>query len=201
MKPLSIGLTGGIGSGKSTVARFLVDLGAWLVDTDAISREVTAAGGIALPGVRRAFGDAYIDATGALDRPRMRELVFRDPQARQRLEQLLHPLIGQQTRRRALQAEPGQWVVYDVPLLVESGRWRALVDQVLVVDCEPVTQIARVMARSGLAPEQVQAIIDTQAPRLQRLASADAVVCNENRSLDELRDEVVQLWSRWHNMR
>lgn len=201
MKPLSIGLTGGIGSGKSTVARFLADLGAWLVDTDAISREVTAAGGIAVPGLRQAFGDDYIDDTGALDRSRMRELVFRDPRARQRLEQLLHPLIGQETRRRALQAEPGQWVVYDVPLLVESGRWRALVDQVLVVDCEPVTQIARVMARSGLAPEQVQAIIDTQAPRLQRLASADSVVCNENRSLDELRDEVVQLWSLWHNMR
>ena len=201
MKPLHIGLTGGIGSGKSTVARFLVDLGAWLVDTDAISRELTAPGGAALPAVRQVFGDDYIDAAGALDRARMRALVFGNPEAKQRLEQLLHPLIGQETRRRAAQAAPGQWVVYDVPLLVESGRWRTLVDQVLVVDCQPATQVARVMARSGLTAEQVQAIIAAQAPRLDRLASADAVVCNEDRPLDELRAEVAQLWTHWHNMR
>lgn len=201
MRTLRIGLTGGIGSGKSTVAGFLVELGAWLVDTDAISREITAPGGLAIPALRRTFGDGFIDDTGALDRTRMRELVFRDPTAKQRLEQLLHPLIGQETRRRAGQARPGQTVVYDVPLLVESGRWRAQVGQVLVVDCEPSTQVARVMARSGLSAAQVQAIIDAQVPRARRLACADAVIRNEEATLDELRAEVATLWAAWQHMR
>ncbi|MEW6098176.1 MAG: dephospho-CoA kinase [Pseudomonadota bacterium] len=196
-RPTRIGLTGGIGSGKSTVGRMLVDLGAWLVDTDAISRALTAAGGAGIGPIRETFGPDFIDAAGALDRTRMRDLVFRDPDARRRLESLLHPLIGQETLRQASQALPGQPVVYDVPLLVESGRWRALVDRVLVVDCTPATQIERVVQRSGLAAVEVERIIAQQASREARLRAADAVIFNDGLDLDQLREEVRALWAGW----
>lgn len=201
MNGLRIGLTGGIGSGKSTVCQMLAELGAWVVDTDAISRELTAAGGAAIPAIAEQFGPAYIDADGALDRARMRDLVFRDPAARRRLEQLLHPLIGAETVRRAALAQPGQPVVFDVPLLVESGRWRTLVDRILVVDCRPETQVERVTRRSGLQPEQVERIIAQQATRAQRLAAADAVLCNDGVTLEQLREDVATLWRAWYPAR
>ncbi len=196
-RPTRIGLTGGIGSGKSTVGRMLVDLGAWLVDTDAISRALTAPGGAGIEPIRETFGPEFIDTAGALDRTRMRDLVFRDPDARRRLESLLHPLIGQETLRQASQALPGQPVVYDVPLLVESGRWRALVDRVLVVDCTAATQIERVVQRSGLAAAEVERIIAQQASREARLRAADAVIFNDGLDLDRLREEVRALWAHW----
>lgn len=188
----TLGLTGGIGSGKSTVSAMLVAQGAALIDADANARSVTAPGGDAIEAIRAQFGDALIDADGALDRIRMRELAFSDPAAKRKLEAIVHPLVGELGRQQldAARAAGTATVVYDIPLLVESGRWRAQLDAVLVVDCLPHTQIARVVARSGLTETAVQAIIATQAPRALRLAAADAVIFNDGISLDQLRDEV-----------
>jgi dephospho-CoA kinase len=193
---LRIGLTGGIGSGKSTVAGLLASHGAQIIDTDAIARRLTLPGGGAVEALRAAFGDAYIDATGALDRERMRTLAFGDPQARRRLEQILHPLIGAETERDAA-ASPVPVKVFDVPLLVESGRWRAIVDRVLVVDCTEATQLARVVQRAGWSEDMVRAVIAQQATRAARLACADAVIHNDGLSLDGLAAEVAQLWADW----
>ena len=191
---MRIGLTGGIGSGKSTVAAALVELGgALLVDTDAISRALTVPGGAAMAAIEARFGPAFVSADGALDRAAMRDLAFRDPTAKQALEAILHPMIGAETTRQAALAAPGQRVVFDVPLLVESGRWRRLVDRVLVVDCREETQIARVMARSGLSEAAVRAILAQQATRTQRRAAADAVIHNEGLTLPELRQELRDL--------
>ena len=190
-----IGLTGGIGSGKSTVAAMLAELGAAVIDADAISRSLTATGGRAMPDIRRVFGDAMVGPDGAMDRQAMRARVFTDPQARQQLEGIIHPLVAQITREQAeLAVLQGQHcLVHDVPLLVESGeRWRARVDRVLVVDCEPDTQRERVMSRSGLPAPEVDRIIAQQATRPQRLACADLVVFNQGLSLDELRLQVRQ---------
>ncbi|MGN7872041.1 dephospho-CoA kinase [Roseateles sp. 22389] len=191
---MRIGLTGGIGSGKSTVAAALVELGgALLVDTDAISRALTAPGGGAMAAIEARFGRPFVASDGALDRAAMRELAFRDPAAKQTLESILHPMIGAETARQAALASAGQRVVFDVPLLVESGRWRRLVDRVLVVDCDESTQIARVMARSGLSEGAVRAILAQQATRAQRRAAADAVIHNDGLTLSQLREEVGQL--------
>ena len=191
---MRIGLTGGIGSGKSTVAAALVELGgALLVDTDAISRALTAPGGGAMAAIEARFGRPFVASDGALDRAAMRDLAFRDPAAKQALESILHPLIGAETARQAALAASGQRVVFDVPLLVESGRWRRLVDRVLVVDCDESTQIARVMARSGLSEGAVRAILAQQATRAQRRAAADAVIHNDGLTLSQLREEVGQL--------
>ncbi len=192
-----IGLTGGIGSGKSTVAGMLRELGAAVIDADAISRGLTAAGGAALPEIARQFGTHMIGADGALDRSAMRQLVFADPAARQRLEAIIHPLVGQQTaeRAQAALAQGCRVLVHDVPLLVEAGeRWRRQLDRVWVVDCEEATQRQRVMARSGLSAAEVQAIIDQQARREQRLACADGVIRNEGLDLAALREQVQQAW-------
>ena len=192
-----IGLTGGIGSGKSTVAGMLRELGAAVIDADAISRGLTAAGGAALPAIARQFGAHMIGADGALDRSAMRQLVFADPAARQRLEAIIHPLVGQQTaeRAQAALAQGCRVLVHDVPLLVEAGeRWRRQLDRVWVVDCEEATQRQRVMARSGLSAAEVQAIIDQQARRQQRLACADGVIRNEGLDLAALREQVQQAW-------
>ena len=191
---MRIGLTGGIGSGKSTVAAALVELGgALLVDTDAISRALTAPGGGAMAAIEARFGRPFVASDGALDRAAMRDLAFRDPAAKQALESILHPMIGTETARQAALAVPRQRVVFDVPLLVESGRWRRLVDRVLVVDCDESTQIARVMARSGLSDGAVRAILAQQATRAQRRAAADAVIHNDGLTLSQLREEVGQL--------
>ncbi len=199
-KGLVIGLTGGIGSGKSTVSQMLTDLGAHLVDTDAISRSLTAAGGAAIPHIASHLGEHLIDPQGAMDRTRMRELAFADPTVLARLEGILHPLIGQHADAHARTAAPGQHIVYDVPLLAESGRrWRDKVDHILVIDAEPETQIARVMMRSGWPREAVEAVLAKQATREMRRAIADHVILNEGLSLEELRNEVGKLWRLWNN--
>ena len=194
---LALGLTGGIGSGKSTVARRLAALGALVVDTDALAHALTAPGGTAIPAIAAAFGADMIGADGALDRARMRALVFSQPAERQRLEAILHPMIGQATRAQASRAGAGQAVVFDVPLLAESGAWRGRVDRVVVVDCAEATQVARVVQRSGWTTEAVERTIAQQASRAQRRAIADAVVVNDGLTLAQLDAEVDALWAAW----
>jgi len=192
-----IGLTGGIGSGKSTVARLLVREGAALVDTDAIALELSGADGLAIPGLREAFGDDAIDASGALNRAHMRSLVFSDPQAKRRLEAILHPMIGAEAQRRAAEAQ-AEVVVFDVPLLAESSHWRARVDRVLVVDCDEANQIERVMSRSNWTRSAVEEVIGQQATRSARRQRADAVIFNQGMTIAELENEVRTLWRRWY---
>jgi dephospho-CoA kinase len=192
----AIGLTGGIGSGKSTVARVLVDCGAVLVDTDAIARALTLPGGAAIAAIAAAFGDDMIAADGALDRPRMRERVFADAGAKARLEAILHPMIGAEAQRQAA-AAGDRVLVYDVPLLAESGRWRERVDRVLVVDCHEDTQCRRVMQRSGWTEAAVRAVMAQQAPRELRRALADAVIVNDGIGPEDLAAEVRRLWGWW----
>lgn len=193
---LRIGLTGGIGSGKSTVATLLQALGATVIDTDAIARELTLPGGFAIAAIRNTFGADFIDASGALDRARMRAHAFADPAARSRLEAILHPLIGEETARRAERAT--STLVFDVPLLVESRHWRGRVERVLVVDCREETQVERVMARSGWTREAVTAVISQQAPRPLRRACADAVIYNDGLSREALDADLRSLWAHWH---
>jgi dephospho-CoA kinase len=192
---LRVGLTGGIGTGKSTVLQMLLERGASTVDADAIARSVSARGGAAIPAIAQHFGSDFIAADGGLDRVRMRERAYRDPQARQQLEAIIHPLVGREIALRVdtVRSAGSACVVLDIPLLVESGRWRSQLDQVLVVDCSPETQIARVTARSGLKPGEVEAIIAAQASRQFRLAAADQVICNEGLPLEQLRAEVAQV--------
>lgn len=192
---LRIGLTGGIGSGKSTVLQMLAQLGAAVIDADAISRATTASGGAAIAQITRRFGSEFVTPEGALDRARMRERAYADPQARRQLEEIIHPLVAAESARlvQAALAAGVPCIVFDIPLLVESGRWRSQVDKVLVVDCSAETQVERVVARSGLGPEAVRSIMAAQATREQRLAAADIVICNEQLTLDQLRDNVVQV--------
>lgn len=191
----AIGLTGGIGSGKSSVARVLVGCGATLVDTDAIARSLTQPGGAAIDALRRAFGAGMITPDGALDRDRMRETVFADPDAKRRLEAILHPLIGDEARRQAVLADGV--VVYDVPLLAESSRWRRIVDRILVVDCDEQTQCLRVMQRSGWTEAAVRSVIAQQASRQRRRALADAVLHNDGIDPAGLALQVRALWQLW----
>jgi dephospho-CoA kinase len=193
-RALRVGLTGGIGSGKSTVGALLVAHGATLVDADAIARRLSEPGGAAIAGIATEFGADYIDASGALDRPRMRALAFSDPTARRRLEAILHPLIALETDRQASVAS-GPVTVFDVPLLVESRRWRARVDRVVVVDCTEETQLARVSARPGWTRETAAAVLAQQATRATRRACADAILFNDGLSLDELARHVSALWN------
>jgi dephospho-CoA kinase len=193
-----VGLTGGIGSGKSAAAEEFAHLGATVVDTDAIAHELTAPGGAAIEGIRQLFGDACIDPSGAMDRRRMRELVFDDAAARKRLEGLLHPMIREESTRR-IAAATGPYVVHVVPLLVESRNYRGRVDRVLVVDCPEQTQLARVTARSGLSEEEVRRMMAAQIPRSERLAAANDVIDNSG-SLDDLRRQVLALHHRYLTM-
>lgn len=194
-----IGLTGGIGSGKSTVARVLVECGAALIDADAISRQLTAPGGAAISALASQFGPQIITAEGAMDRDRMRQLAFNDPALKKQLEAIIHPLISQESLRQSSAAVDAgcACIVFDIPLLVESGRWRQQLDRVLVVDCAEDTQIARVMARNGLTREGVEKIIAAQASRAQRLAAADICLFNEGLSLSALARLVRQLAPRF----
>lgn len=184
-----LGLTGGIGSGKSTVARVLAGLGATVIDADAISRASTAVGGSAIPAIRTTFGDTFVTPEGALDRDRMRTLVFTDPNARNRLEAIVHPLV-----RQAIDAQchtmDGGCAVLDLPLLAESTDWQRRVDVVWVVDCSPDTQVQRVVQRNGWSADQVLAVIRAQATRAQRLAIADTVIDNDNTDLPGLETQV-----------
>jgi len=190
------GLTGGIGSGKSTVGAMLASIGATLIDTDLIARRLTLAGGAAIPAIRDAFGVESIAADGSLDRPRMRLAAFADPGARGRLEAILHPLIGAEAERQAKAASAdAPALVFDVPLLIESGRWRSRVDAVWVVDCDEALQVARVAARPGWSEDAARAVIAQQATRSERRAGADAVIHNVGISLVDLADEVHRLWS------
>lgn len=178
----SVGLTGGIGSGKTTVADMLAARGAAVVDTDQIAHQLTAPDGLAIPQIRAQFGDAFLTDEGAMDRARMRAYVFAEPSAKARLEAILHPLIRAETERAAQQAQ-GDYLVFVVPLLVESGGWRQRVSRVLVVDCPEPTQVRRVISRSGLPESQVRAIMAAQATREQRLAAADDVISNDGDAL------------------
>lgn len=192
-----IGLTGGIGSGKSTVASLLAARGAAVIDADAISRSLTAPGGRALEAIALCFGADMITPDGAMDRVAMRTRVFTDPQAKLQLEGIIHPLVGQVTQEQTQQAigSGKTCLVFDVPLLVESGaRWRQKVQHVLVVDCEVATQIERVMQRNALSEAEVQRIIDQQASRKQRLACADSVIYNQGINLEGLKRE-VDFWA------
>ena len=196
LQPRAIGLTGGIGSGKSTVAAMLVDCGAHLVDTDAIALALTLPGGAAVPALRAEFGAAAITADGALDRAHMRTLVFADTAAKAQLEAILHPLIGQEAQRQALLA--GERVVlYDVPLLTASSHWRVRVARVLVVDCSAAAQVARVTQRPGWTEAAARSVIAQQATRAARRAMADAVIHNDGLTLDQLQQQVRTLWSLW----
>ena len=183
-----IGLTGGIGSGKSTVAGLLVALGATLVDADAIARQLTATGGAAVKEIDSQFGAAVIGADGAMDREKMRKLAFNDPAARQRLEAIIHPLVSRETLKQAAQAQQAgsRCIIFDVPLLVESGRWRQQLDRVLVVDCRESTQVARVVARNGWAPQAVEKIMAGQVSRAQRVTAADICIYNDGLPLETL---------------
>lgn len=196
-KPLRIGLTGGIGSGKSSVAQLLGSHGAAIVDTDAISRRLTAAGGLAIPALREVFGEQVITAGGALDREYMRRLVFDDLSARRRLEAILHPMISSEAEREAAAHTAARVIVFDVPLLVESGRWIDRVDRVLVVDCCEQTQIERVVRRSGWPENTVRSVIAAQATREQRRSVADDLIVNDAISPTELAERVAALWRAW----
>jgi len=192
---LLLGLTGGVGSGKSTVAAMLDQRGAAVIDADAISRGLTAAGGAAITAIASAFGPQFIAADGALDRERMRAKVFSDPAARKKLEAIIHPLVGS-TSQQQVQArfdEGRRVVLLDIPLLVESGHWRPRLNRVIVVDCAEETQITRTMTRSGLTRETVEGILRSQASRRQRRAAADMVIVNDGLTLDQLQDEVNRL--------
>ncbi|HYD80839.1 MAG TPA: dephospho-CoA kinase [Paucimonas sp.] len=174
----SVGLTGGIGCGKTTVADLFAARGASVIDTDLIAHGLTAPGGAALPAIRAQFGDAFIGPDGAMDRSRMRAHVFADPTEKQKLEAILHPLIRQETERAATHAD-GRYVIFVVPLLIESGTWRERVSRVLVIDCPEQLQIERVMRRSSLSEAQVRAIMAAQVSRATRLAAADDTIVND----------------------
>ena len=190
-----VGLTGGIGSGKSTVAKILQTCGATVLDADHIARMCTQAGGAAIPDIRHHFGETFVSADGAMDRDRMRTHVFANPQAKQLLESIIHPRVHEELER-LLQTSHADCVVFDVPLLVESDRWRPQLDTVLVVDCEYETQIARVMARNGWPRQQVESVIAQQSQRAKRLASADGVLWNDGIDLPALQALVLGMARR-----
>ena len=195
---LRLGLTGGIGSGKSTVAQIFLEAGASLIDADAISRAVTGSGGAAIAGIAAGFGSGFITPQGALDRDAMRQLVFADPSARLKLEAIVHPLVSLEAERQAEQAHLASCdvLVFDIPLLVESKRWRQKLEKVLVIDCSEALQISRVIQRSHWTPEAVMQVIAQQASRPDRRAAADMVIYNQGITLEQLSGQVRQIVQR-----
>ena len=193
---LVVGLTGGIGSGKSTVAALFAEHGAGIIDTDAIAHHLTQAGGEAISSIRAAFGNDYLTSDGALDRAKMRRLIFSDATAKQRLEHILHPLIREQAKAQLRQLQASPYILVIVPLLPESPAFRQLVQRVLVVDCDENTQITRVTGRSSLTEAEVRAIIARQTPRTDRLLLADDVIRNDA-GLDNLAKQVAVLHERY----
>jgi dephospho-CoA kinase len=195
-----LGLTGGIGSGKTQVANLLARWGASVIDTDLIAHSLTAPGGKAIDQIQQVFGADLIDSSGALNRARMRELVFAHPARRAELEAILHPLIAQAVRQEAELAQ-GLYIVFVVPLLVESGRWRQQIDRLCVVDCDQATQIQRVQSRSGIELATIQKILAAQATREQRLAVADDVIDNSKAvTMGDLEKQVLVLHQGWCNL-
>lgn len=193
----AVGLTGGIGSGKTAVADMFALLGAAVIDSDAIAHALTAPGGAAIDAIARKFGSHYIGSDGSLDRPQMRERVFRDPSAKEQLESILHPRIREVAMAQAAASKFGApYVLFVVPLLIESGDWRSRIDRLLLVDCSPATQETRVCARSRLDLALVRRIIAQQARRAERLDAADDVLVNEG-PLDQLNPRVQWLHRRY----
>ena len=190
-----VGLTGGVGSGKSTVADFFVELGAALVDTDAIAHELTGPNGEAMPALLAAFGPSVANAAGAMDRAAMRQRVFADARARIVLESILHPMIRQLSDQRC-QSATAAYVILAVPLLVESATYRQRCDRILVVDCPENRQIERVMARNGLSADEVKAIMAAQASRTERLAVADDILMNDT-DIPILKNRVLALHQKY----
>ncbi|MBU2641551.1 MAG: dephospho-CoA kinase [Thiobacillus sp.] len=186
-----VGMTGGIGSGKSTVADAFAALGVPVIDTDVIARELTAPGGVALQAIRAAFGETLMQADGTLDRVALRRRVFADAAARHQLEAILHPAIRQRVEQ-TLAHLTARYALLVVPLLVETGAYRDVLNRILVVDCPEEIQIARVMSRSGLARDEVRAILAAQAMRAERLAVADDVILN-TASIEDLNAKVADL--------
>ena len=186
-----VGLTGGIGSGKSTVSALFAQCGVAIIDSDALSHQLTQAGGAAIAAIRNTFGADYIDPSGALDRPRMRQLVFSDAAAKSQLESILHPLIRTHmlTQANSMRSSPYQLLV--IPLLFEASGYQELVQRALVVDCPETTQVARAMQRSGLDEPAVRAIMATHISRAERLHRADEIIHNDS-NLDYLREQVNQ---------
>lgn len=192
--PLRVGLTGGIASGKSTVADLFAELGVAVIDTDIIAREVVVPGQPALEEIRHAFGESVIEDDGTLDRNAMRRLVFRDPEARRRLEAILHPRIQQETKRQSDEVR-GAYQIIAIPLLVESSL-KSFVDRILVVDCDEKTQIRRLLARDAESEDQARRILAAQSSREERLAIADDVVRNDG-SLADTERQVAALHERY----
>jgi len=195
MAKFVVAITGGIGSGKTTVAKLFETLGASLIDTDEISHELTQPASAAVERIRALFGEQYVDAEGALDRSKMRALVFHDADAKRRLEAILHPLIRAEVAAR-IDGARGPYVLLVIPLLVETGGYPDLIQRVLVVDCDERLQVTRTVRRSALPQEQVEAIMATQASREARLLAADDVIVN-NAGLIELAEQVKQLHARY----
>mgnify|MGYP002635367558 CR=1 FL=1 len=195
MTPFRIGLTGGIGSGKSSAAALFAQRGIEVIDADHLAHELTAPGGQAIASIREAFGPACIDPLGALDREGMRNRIFSDASAKSKLESILHPMIRAETDRRAAQAT-SPYVILMIPLLVETGEPHARCDRVVVVDCPETTQIERVMARSKLSRDAVEAILAAQASRAERLSHADDVIDNGGAPAD-LQSQVDALHARY----
>ena len=191
-----IGLTGGIGSGKTTVANLFAELGAAVVDTDAIAHELTGPQGLAMRDIADAFGASVLRSDGSLDRAAMRQLCFSDPTARKRLESILHPMIRSESAARCERADYAPYVLLVVPLLIESGAYRERINRLLVVDCDEEQQVSRVMERSGLTAREVRDIMATQASRAERLAAADDIVTN-GASRDELQAQILTLHQRY----
>ena len=197
--PLRLGLTGGIGSGKSTVALLLAEAGAAVVDADAIARACTAPCGLAMPTIADIFGPDFVTSAGALDREKMRQLIYNEPSARKRLESIIHPLVKSEIESQTAQASHAghRCIVFDIPLLVESGTWREHLEHVLVVDCTPEMQIERVVARNQWTRAEVEKVMVSQATRKIRLGAADTVLFNDTLSLSELAAEVNQIMPRF----
>lgn len=194
---LSIGLTGGIGSGKTQVADLLGQLGASIIDTDAIAHQLTAPGGAAIAVIKDVFGDQAIDQDGSMDRNWMRQQVFADQEIRLQLQSILHPMISQTALAVAEEAD-GDYCVFVVPLLIESSHWHERVDRICVVDCDIETQIMRVEKRSGLTRDTIKRIMSTQASRQARLELADDVIVNDGTTtLEALRERTIALHKHW----
>lgn len=191
----TVGLTGGIGSGKTTVANMFADLGVTLIDTDLIAHALTNTNGAAIEAIKNAFGADFIQSSGAMDRVKMRLHVFGQPEGKKRLEAILHPLIREETEAAAKKST-GIYTIFVVPLLVESKSWKQRVSRVLVVDCSEQIQIQRVMSRNGMTREQVLAIMQTQASRDDRIKAADDIIDSE-RDLAEIRQDVRRLHDKY----